>query len=137
MPHDAKYNPDIFRNINFPDRLLREKISYGSGVLGTHPFPVDIFDAEYVLTCMPFPSTETTKMAEKYNEIFLRTLDKYNLAAEFDMGDGTIFYAYERCEQVDIKEIETYMKELKEEDKKFPDMYSEVIDKYVSEHGLE
>lgn len=136
IPHDTKYNPDIIKNSMLPNTGLFQKVSYGSAVLGTHAFPIELFDAKYVITCEPFPnSSEVTSLAKKYNELFKKiAIEKFKEIKKFDMENGTIFYVYSRIVPVDVREIDYYFDAMKEEDKKFPDLFSEVKTEYIKEH---
>lgn len=137
MPFDDKYNEEIFRNVNFPERKVNSKICSSYGVVGTSRFPIGLFDAKYVLTCDPFPSMWThLKGPEKLNNLFFQVKDeKFALAKTFDMGNGDTFYAYERVKNVDIEEIEYYLSAFEEEDMQFPDLYSEVVNEYIANNN--
>ena len=132
IPHTNLYNPDIFRNVTLPDGHLRNKVSYGSAVLGTHKFPLELLEAKYVLTCEPFPKVNSSvKMCEKYDHLFQAVKDeKFSLVRTFDMGNGTEFYAYQRVEAADEAEVEFYLSSLDEEDKRFPDLFRDVLNEY-------
>lgn len=134
IPHDPIYNPDKFINVNLPERNIANKVSFGFDVNGTHKFPTDIFEAKYILTCEPFAFTKNTYgLSKRLNNLFLSIKDeKFVLAKTFDMGDGYTFYAYERVVPVDMEEIECYLIAFDEEDKQFPDMYSEVVEEYIA-----
>lgn len=137
IPRCDEYNPDIIRNIYLPRVGLREKIPYGSGVLGTHWFPTDIFDAKYVVTCNPFPYKKSAQMALRYNELFNTiSLPRFSCVKTFNMNNGTIFYVYERISPADKEEIEAYLSSLSEENEKFPEMFGEHLDRYMSENNI-
>lgn len=138
IPHAFRYNPDIFRNINLPNMDLHSKVSYGFDVLGTHSFPVEIFDAKYVLTCKPFCALSNSKgLSEKLDSSFYNiSSDKYKLAKTFDMGDGYVFYAYERIVPADREEILEYLSAFSEENEQYPDLFGDVINRYLIENKL-
>ena len=139
IPHDERYNPQIFANVIYPDVYLAKKVYYGSAVLGTHEFPTGLLNAKYVCTYSPYyAKSKITALAKKYDEVFNSIKDrKFKLAKEFDMGDGYTFYIYERIEKTDMEEINTYMKAFKEENEKFPDLYEDVVEKFIAENGIE
>lgn len=140
IPHDDLYNPDLFKNVNLPDRSVCNKISFGFGVVGTHKFPTDLFDAKYVLTCVPYPNVSPeTAAAQKLHNAFMdysKNTNKFKVAETFDMGNGYVFYAYKRVVEVDCEETEYYLNVFAEEDAKFPDLYSQVIEHYVADNNL-
>ena len=53
IPHSMTYCPDTFKNASLPDRPLEDKLAFGFGILGTQPFPTELFEAKYVLTADP------------------------------------------------------------------------------------
>lgn len=137
IPHDELYNPDTFRNSLFPDLSLTGKVAFGFDVLGTHPFPVELFDAKYVVTCEPFPLHGISGLSGRINELFLAEKDsRFALAARFDMGNGTVFSVYERTVPTDRAEVQAYLDAFAEEDAQFPDLYSSVVDAWAAERGL-
>lgn len=131
VPHGVPYNPDVFRVVLRPDRRIEKVLTYGSAVPGTHSFPIELFDAKYVLTCEPFCRYG---LAEKYNEEFLHQVrqGKFELEKTFDMGNGYLFYAYRRVMPADLEEIETYRSAFAEENKAFPENFDRVFDAYVT-----
>ena len=56
IPHSMTYCPDTFKNASLPERPLEDKLAFGFGILGTQPFPTDLFEAKYVLTATPLTS---------------------------------------------------------------------------------
>lgn len=139
IPHDVLYNPDTFRNSLLPDQTLREKIAFGFDILGTHPFPTELFDAKYVVTCEPFPlHYSTSGLSAKLNALFLAEKDdRFSLAATFDMGNGTVFSVYERTAPADRAEVQGFLDAFAEEDAQFPDLYSSVVEAWAAARGLE
>lgn len=138
IPHTFKYNPDIFRNVNLPDMDLYDKVSYGFDILGTHSFPVEIFDAKYILTCKPFCALPNSKgLSQKLDSAFYDiSSDKYKLTKTFDMGDGYVFYAYERVVPATREEILEYLNVFSEENEQYPDLFGDVINNYLIENNL-
>ena len=57
IPHDMLYNPDHFKNCRLPEASINDKLAFGFSVPGTHNFPMQFFEAKYVITCEPFPQT--------------------------------------------------------------------------------
>ena len=87
---------------------------YGAVNPGNDAFPKELFTAQIVLTCTPFDPNNHT---EKINSAFLEnveTLQCFEVAAEFDMGNGYTITAYRRW--------------LAEEDAQFPYNFSAVWD---------
>ena len=71
IPHSMTYCPDTFKNASLPERPLEDKLAFGFGILGTQPFPTDLFEAKYVLTADPFPwCYEVSGVAAKLNDQF-------------------------------------------------------------------
>lgn len=135
IPHGEPYNPDVFRNALLPDVSVRGKLAYGSAILGTHGFPVDLLDATYVLTCEPFCPTG---FAEKINAAFLAALDSGTFSPEcsFDMGNGYVFTAYRRLKPADRAEALYYLSCLEEENAQFPEHFEAVVERWLQQHGL-
>lgn len=138
IPHSIKYNPDLFKNVKLPDKSLYDNIEFGFDVFGTHKFPVEIFESKYVITADPFPNSGNEKgLSNKLNDIFLQIRDeKYKLLESFDMGDGVTFYAYERVVPVDEEEVSIYRDAFKEEDEKYPDLFSDVFNSYLEKKNF-
>lgn len=137
IPHSSKYNPDVFRNAFLPNQKLRDKISYGSGIIGTHYFPTKLFDNQYVLTCVPFP--DDNEMPKACNKQFLLNIKQYNnfkIIKKFDMGNGTEFILYKRIKKCSLAEIEKYKNALPPKTKDFPKLYEKYILKYISENNI-
>lgn len=136
IPHGVEYNPDIFNAAMLPDQSMFDILSYGSAIPGTHAFPLELFDAKYVLTCDPF---SYTGIADKYNDVFLHNgyLEKrFQLVKTVDMPTGYTFYIYERIAPIDRAEVETYRTALAAEDAAFPAMFGDVLDIYINYHKL-
>lgn len=133
IPHNFRYNPDIFKNVILPDMSLYSKLDFGFDIFGTHNFPVEMFAAKYVITANPFPNKANEEgLSNKLNKAFLEiSTDKYEKVKSFDMGDGYVFYIYERIEKADRAEILKYLEVFEEEDKKYPEMFSKVIYQYL------
>ena len=55
IPHDMLYCPDHFKNCQLPATPINDKLAFGFSVPGTHNFPMQFFEAKYVLTADPSP----------------------------------------------------------------------------------
>jgi hypothetical protein len=139
MPHNELYNPDLFRFCELPDQPLENVLSRGFDVLGTNPFPTELFDAKYVLTCTPFPTYNCVSgLSIKLNDMFLLLADEYfTPVEEFDMGNGTVFTVYERTRPADAEEVAVYRAAFTGEDAQFPELYSQVLDAWCAENGID
>ncbi len=139
IPHSMNYNPDIFKNVDLPARPIDDKLSFGFGILGTHTFPTDYFDAKYVITADPFPwCYEVSTVAEQLNNLFLAERDEYfTYETSFDMGNGTIFSVWRRTVPATRAEAEYFLDGFAAEDAKFPELYSEVIYAWCNAKGLD
>ena len=139
IPHDMLYCPDHFRNCLLPERPIDGKLAFGFSVPGTHDFPMQFFEAKYVITADPFPQTYTgsNEMSHKLNEQFLAVRDQYfELEDTFDMGNGTVFTIWRRTVAPTRAEIEYYLNAFSEEDAKYPEMFSQVAETWMEQHGL-
>lgn len=126
--HGVVYSPDVFRISALPDESIREILPYGACNPGNDAFPKELFTAQVVLTCTPFDPNNHT---EKMNAAFLENQDKYapfEIAAEFDMGNGYTITAYRRVNAPTVEELDTYRSYLAEEDARFPYNFSAVWD---------
>ena len=126
--HGVVYSPDVFRISALPDESIREILPYGVCNPGNDAFPKELFTAQVVLTCTPFDPNNHT---EKMNAAFLENQDKYapfEIAAEFDMGNGYTITAYRRVNAPTVEELDTYRSYLAEEDARFPYNFSAVWD---------
>ena len=126
--HGVVYSPDVFRISALPDESIREILPYGACNPGNDAFPKELFTAQVVLTCTPFDPNNHT---EKMNAAFLENQDKYapfEIAAEFDMGNGYTITAYRRVNAPTEEELDTYRSYLAEEDARFPYNFSAVWD---------
>jgi hypothetical protein len=134
IAHGYPYNPDIFRYCDMPDTSVCERLPYGSAVLGTHLFPVELLHSKYVLTCDPFCNTS---IAKKYNSAFLSAIPQshFTKAATFDMGNGYVVTVYERIEPTDRDEIIFYRDYFAAEDAQFPNLFSGVLDPLLQKLG--
>jgi hypothetical protein len=132
IPHGYPYNPDVFRNSDLPDWSVNARLSYGSAILGTHPFPEGLLLAKYVLTCDPFCNAS---IAGKYNSAFLSEIPQKHLVEirQFDMGNGYTFFVYQRVQPTDSEEIMFYRDYFSTEDTLYPDMFSGVLDRILKD----
>jgi hypothetical protein len=138
LPHNEFYNPDLLRFCELPDQPLETVLTRGFDVLGTNPFPTELFDAKYVLTCTPFPTYNCISgLSIKLNEAFLQLAgDYFTPVADFDMGNGTVFTIYERTRPADAAEVAAYRAAFADEDAQFPELYSQVLDAWCAANGI-
>ena len=139
IPHDMLYCPDHFKNCMLPQTPINDKLAFGFSVPGTHNFPMQFFEAKYVITADPFPQTYVGngEMAHKLNEKFVAVRDQYfELEATFDMGNGTTFTIWRRTVAPTRAEVEYYLSAFTEEDAKYPEMFSEIAENWLAAHGL-
>ena len=139
IPHDMLYCPDHFKNCLLPATPINNKLAFGFSVPGTHNFPMQFFEAKYVITADPFPQTFVGKgeMSHKLNEMFLAVRDEYFAQeATFDMGNGTTFTIWRRTVAPTRAEVEYYLSAFKEEDAQYPEMFSEVAESWLAARGL-
>lgn len=139
IPHDMLYNSDMFQYAALPDIQLQGKLAAGISIPGTHEFPVRFFEAKYVLTAEPFPQTFVSggEFSGRWNALFCAARDEhFTQAASFDMGNGTVFTVWERTEPADRAEVEYYLDAFAQEDALYPEMFSQVAEAWLAEHGL-
>ena len=139
IPHDMLYCPDHFKNCLLPETPINDKLAFGFSVPGTHNFPMQFFEAKYVITADPFPQTfvGNGEMSHKLNEMFLAVRDEYfEQEATFDMGNGTTFTIWRRTAAPTRAEVEYYLSAFKEEDAQYPEMFSEIAESWLAARGL-
>ena len=139
IPHDMLYCSDHFKNCQLPQMPINDKLSFGFSVPGTHEFPMQFFEAKYVLTADPFPQTYvgSSDLANTFNDLFLAVRDQYfTLAATFDMGNGTTFTIWERTTAPTRAEVEYYLSAFSAEDALYPELFSQVAERWLAERGL-
>ena len=141
IPHDTLYCPDHFKNCQLPATPINDKLAFGFSVPGTHNFPMQFFEAKYVLTADPFPLTHVNdpenEMSHKLNERFLAVRDEYfEQEATFDMGNGTTFTIWRRTVAPTRAEVEYYLSAFTEEDAKYPEMFSQIAESWLAARGL-
>ena len=139
IPHDMLYCPDHFKNCLLPEMPINDKLAFGFSVPGTHNFPMQFFEAKYVLTADPFPQTfvGNGELSHKLNERFLAVRDEYfTQEATFDMGNGTTFTIWRRTASPTRAEVEYYLSAFTEEDAKYPEMFSEIAESWLAARGL-
>ena len=106
---------------------------------GTHNFPMQFFEAKYVITCDPFPQTYagSGEMSIKLNERFLAAKDDvFTFEQSFDMGNGTTFTIWRRTAAPTRAEVEYYLSAFAAEDAQYPEMFSQVAEAWLTAHGL-
>ena len=141
IPHDTLYCPDHFKNCLLPEAPINAKLAFGFSVPGVHVFPMQFFEAKYVLTADPFPLTHVNdpenEMSHKLNEMFLAVRDEYFAQeATFDMGNGTTFTIWRRTVAPTRAEVEYYLSAFTEEDAQYPEMFSEIAESWLAARGL-
>lgn len=139
IPHDMLYCPDHFKNCLLPEMPINDKLAFGFSVPGTHNFPMQFFEAKYVLTADPFPQTfvGSGELSHKLNERFLAVRDEYfTQEATFDMGNGTTFTIWRRTASPTRAEVEYYLSAFTEEDAKYPEMFSAIAESWLAARGL-
>lgn len=139
IPHDMLYCPDHFKNCLLPETPINTKLAYGFSVPGTHNFPMEFFEAKYVITADPFPQTYVGQgeMSIKLNEQFLAVREEYfTLVETFDMGNGTTFTIWERTVAPTRAEVDYYLSAFVEESIKYPEMFTDVAARWLAAHGL-
>ena len=139
IPHDMLYCPDHFKNCQLPATPINDKLAFGFSVPGTHNFPMQFFEAKYVLTADPFPQTfvGNGEMSHKLNERFLAVRDEYFAQeATFDMGNGTTFTIWRRTVAPTRAEVEYYLSAFKKEDAQYPEMFSQIAESWLAARGL-
>lgn len=139
IPHDMLYCPDHFKNCLLPETPINDKLAFGFSVPGTHNFPMQFFEAKYVLTADPFPQTfvGNGELSHRWNNRFLAVRDEsFALEATFDMGNGTTFTIWRRTAAPTRAEVEYYLSAFTEEDAKYPEMFSEIAESWLAARGL-
>ena len=139
IPHDMLYCPDHFKNCLLPEMPINDKLAFGFSVPGTHNFPMQFFEAKYILTADPFPQTfvGSGELSHRWNERFLAVRDEYfTQEATFDMGNGTTFTIWRRTASPTRAEVEYYLSAFTEEDAKYPEMFSEIAESWLAARGL-
>ena len=139
IPHDMLYCPDHFKNCQLPEMPINDKLAFGFSVPGTHNFPMQFFEAKYVLTADPFPQTfvGSGELSHRWNEMFLAVRDEYFAQeATFDMGNGTTFTIWRRTAAPTRAEVEYYLSAFTEEDAQYPEMFSEIAESWLAARGL-
>ena len=139
IPHDMLYCPDHFKNCLLPETPINDKLAFGFSVPGTHNFPMQFFEAKYVITADPFPQTfvGNGELSHRWNEMFLAVRDEYFAQeATFDMGNGTTFTIWRRTASPTRAEVEYYLSAFTEEDAQYPEMFSEIAESWLAARGL-
>ena len=139
IPHDMLYCPDHFKNCLLPETPINDKLAFGFSVPGTHNFPMQFFEAKYVLTADPFPQTfvGNGELSHRWNEMFLAVRDEYFAQeATFDMGNGTTFTIWRRTAAPTRAEVEYYLSAFAAEDAQYPEMFSEIAESWLAARGL-
>ena len=95
-------------------------------------FPLELFSAKYIMTTNPF---ESISVEEKYNRVFneLVSQGKFRIIKKVELKNNISFEIYERIEPVTEEEKNMYLDILKEESKKYKNLYEDIINSYVIE----
>ena len=130
ITHNNKYNPDKFRNFYTPDKTISKYLPYGSAIIGTHKFPIELFTSKYIITTTPF---ESVSIEQKYNDVFNQLVEqvKFKIIKDFDMNNGYHILVYERIKAADENEKQLYLNVLEEESKLYPALYKNIIENYT------
>lgn len=139
IPHDMLYCPDHFKNCLLPETPINDKLAFGFSVPGTHNFPMQFFEAKYVITADPFPQTfvGNGELSHRWNDRFLAVREEsFALEATFDMGNGTTFTIWRRTVAPTRAEVEYYLSAFTDEDAKYPEMFSEIAESWLAARGL-
>ena len=118
---------------------INDKLAFGFSVPGTHNFPMQFFEAKYVITADPFPQTfvGNGELSHRWNEMFLAVRDEYFAQeATFDMGNGTTFTIWRRTAAPTRAEVEYYLSAFQEENAQYPEMFSEIAESWLAARGL-
>ncbi len=139
IPNDMLYNPDHFKYCSLPELRLTEKLSDSFSIPGTHNFPMQFFEAKFVITADPFPQTYVFEgeLSHIFNETFLAMRDdSFDPVTSFDMGNGTTFTIWRRSVAPTREEIESYLSAFAAEDAQYPEMFSQVAEQWMADRGL-
>lgn len=130
ITHNNSINPDKLRNFKTPTSNVKKYLPYGSAVIGVHKFPIELFTAKYIMTTSPF---ENISVEEKYNKIFKELVEegKFKLVKTERLKNNINFEIYVRVEKVTEEEKNKYKEILKDESKKFKNLYEDVINSYT------
>ena len=129
ITHNNMFNPDKLRNFYTPNSTVHKYMPYGSAIIGTHKFPIELFQSRYVITTDPF---DNTSIEYKYNEVFKELVleETFQQIKTFSMKDNYQLIVYERIKEVTEEEKQKYIDSLKEESKKYKNLYENVIKEY-------
>ncbi len=139
IPNDMLYNPDHFKYCDLPELRLTGKLSDSFSIPGTHNFPMQFFEAKFVITADPFPQTYVFEgeLSKVFNEQFLAVRDdSFEPVTSFDMGNGTTFTVWRRSVAPTREEIQYYLSAFAAEDAQYPEMFSQVAEQWMADHGL-
>ena len=130
ITHNNMYNPDKLRNYYTPYSKVSKYMPYGSAIIGVHKFPTELFDSKYILTTTPY---DETSIDGKYNQVFMRQVSKkkFRKKKEFKMNQKYSIIIYERIKQVDNDEVNEYLDILKNDSKKYPELYENILKGYL------
>ena len=139
IPNDMLYNTGHFQYCDLPEIRLDGKLTGGFSVPGTHTFPMQFFEAKYVLTCDPLPQTYvfSGELSHIFKAHFLEVCaDSFVQAGSFDMGNGTTFTIWERVAAPTRAEVEGYLAVFADVAATYPELYTDVAEAWLSARGL-
>jgi len=130
--HSKRINSGKIRYFKTPNTNVHNNLPYGSAIVGVHKFPIELFEARYVINSSPF---EEVSLDAKYNKVFNKLVKQkiFKKVKTFKLKDNTIIQIYERVENVTIEEKNMYINELRKESKEYKDLYDSVINSYTIE----
>lgn len=129
ITHNNSINPDKLRNFYTPNSKIKKYLPYGSAIIGSHKFPLELFTARYIMTTSPY---ESTSVDEKYNQVFQELVEEnvFEMIHIIPLKNNIKLYVYERKKDVTEEEKEKYKKALTEESKKYSELYEQVINSF-------
>lgn len=128
IPHNTTYCPDIFRKKDLPSESIESILPYGADIVSAHPFPMELFSAQFVITSDPL-GQDGDSMAPKINKVFFTLVEDgyFQVNTTFEMGNGYTLIAYERVKSVDEKEVMMYINEFSDNINSYPGNYSALL----------
>lgn len=131
MPHTAEYNPDVFRNAYVPGSL-KENISYGAGVFGTHRFPVEYLEADYILSSNPVLDPAEKGIVYNLAVVLNSMVEKgeLRLVKEFPFENGITFLLYKREQAVQTEDLDELEELFSGKYEQFPELYRDILEGY-------
>lgn len=134
----SRYCGQTLSQYLMPDTTLRKMVLYESSVDAAHGFPLEIFYAKYVIIpnqILDETGAVKSKTIPAINKAILETPyieENFKKVKEFDMGNGIIFYFYQRLKITDKIEAEIWKKLVEEQSTEYPKLFEERIDAYIT-----